>query len=108
MAGVRTDMSKRKILSIGDFRKLIQNSKTAKHLLFTHPKLCETTWKGRILRGLANGLSAKQACFESYKWEQKAYLPSIIEPAEEFYSYSQIVSSTRESLKTFTELFQDV
>jgi len=98
-----------KFLTITKFRKLVQESDTAKQLLLNHPKFTQDTWAGRILQGIAKGMSAKQACFESYYWEQKLYekIGESIKPVKVFYTPSRIVSTTRSALKLFSRLLNE-
>ncbi len=100
-----------KTLSITTFRKLIQTDESAKKLLLTHPKFSKDKWKGRILRGMANGKTARQSCLDSYEHE-KEYAIRIgtllyTDSAESFYTASQINSSTGMALKAFTQLFNN-
>lgn len=97
-----------KSLTIGKFRELAQNCDKAKQLLSTHPRLAENCWAGRILRGLADGLTAKQACLKSFDWEKKEFgdkFPGFSNDFNDFYTPKQIVSTTRTALRLFTRLF---
>ena len=48
-------------LTIKTFRELIESEPDAKKILYEHEYFTSVKWRGRVLKGLADGLNARQA-----------------------------------------------
>ena len=96
------------MLGIKKFRELIDREPTAYALLWSEDFSEERFYTGRILRKLAEGLSAREACRYSYNWEIE-FMPAVFTDSpdfESFYTTSQIQNTVRFSIKRFVKKYE--